>query len=177
MYYGRVWPGGFEGVPVYSNGISGSFTDCLHSTRTPQGNLVLDGYEWQCVELVNRLYLTKGWIKSTWIGDGNQLFYTAPPSLKKQPQGAIGHVAPGDVISFDGPSDAGHAAVIARVQGSYLTIMNQNTEPSAVISHAYLRAGSIEMVGWSGWDVIGVVDAPPAQKGVASSSRRRTKRS
>lgn len=178
VYLGRVWPGGFHAVPVYSNGVSGSFTDCLHSTRTPQGHVVLDGYEWQCVELVNRLYLSKGWIQSTWIGDGNQLFYTAPPTLRRQPQGAIRQVAPGDVISFVGPSDGGHAAVVARVQGSYLTIVNQNTDPSAVISHAFFRDGSIEMVGWSGWEPIGVVDAPCAHnRGAVSPSRRRTDRS
>lgn len=161
-YLGAVWPGGFHAVPVYSNGISGSFTDCLHSTRTPKGHWVVDGYEWQCVELVDRLYLAKGWIGSTWLGNGDQMFYTAPRSLRRQRQGAITRVAPGDVISFNGPAadPDGHAAVIARVRGRFLTIVNQDTGAGAVLSHAWLRRRRIEMVGWAGWSPIGVVDRP-----------------
>lgn len=156
------WPGGFHGVPIYSNGISGSFTDCLHRTRTPGGRVVVDGYEWQCVELVDRLYLAKGWIGSAWLGNGNQLFATAPRGLARQRQGHITYAHPGDVISFDGPpgNGFGHAAVIGRVQGLYLTILNQNTDRASVISHAYLIGGRIVMVGWPGWRPIGVVHAP-----------------
>ncbi len=162
VYLGAVWPGGFRGVRVYSNGVSGSFTDCLHSTRTPSGRVVVDGYAWQCVELVDRLYLSKGWIRSPWLGNGNQLFATAPRFMREQRQGSVNRVWPGDVISFDAPGGrgAGHAAVIARVQGSYLTIVNQNTDRANVLSHAYLRHGRIEMVGWPGWTPIGVVHAP-----------------
>jgi hypothetical protein len=160
-YMGSTWPGGFRGVPVYSNGISGSFTDCLHSTRTPKGRWVVDGYEWQCVELVDRLYLSKGWINSSWLGDGGQLFSTAPGFLHKQAQGSITAVHPGDVISFSAPGGGGgHAAVISEVRGNYLTIVNQNTDYSAMISHAYLEHGSIVMVGWAGWGPIGVIHAP-----------------
>lgn len=160
-FLGPKWPGGFHGVPVYSNGISGSFTDCLHSTRTPQGRIVLDGYRWQCVELVDRLYLAKGWIESTWRGNGNQMFFTAPRKFHRQRQGHISYVHPGDVISFNAPSGGyGHAAVIGRVQGNYLTIVNQNTDRASMLSHAYLRGGRIVMVGWAGWRPIGVVHAP-----------------
>lgn|GEM_PF-6835840 len=161
QYMGSTWPGGFNGVPVYSNGISGSFTDCLHSTKTPSGRYVVDGYEWQCVELVVRLYLTKGWISSTWLGNGDQLFSTAPRGLAKQAQGSISDVHPGDVVTFNAPGGgAGHAAVVSQVQGDYLTIVNQNTDYGAMISHAYLQHGSIEMVGWPGWGPIGVIHAP-----------------
>lgn len=161
-YLTAAWPGGFRGVPVYSNGVSGSFTDCLHSTRTPRGRVVVDGYEWQCVELVDRLYLSKGWIDSAWLGNGDQMYANAPSSLSKQPQGSITHVAAGDVISFDGPgaNTAGHAAVISEVQGDYVTIVNQDVDKANVLSHAYLKGGRIEMVGWAGWTPLGVVDAP-----------------
>src|SRR5437588_7029342 len=33
-------------------------------------NYVWSGDEWQCVEMVNRLYLSKGWTTATWYGDG-----------------------------------------------------------------------------------------------------------
>jgi hypothetical protein len=161
VYLGAVWPGGFRGVPVYSNGVSGSFTSCLHSTRTPLGRVVVDGYEWQCVELVDRLYLSKGWIESAWLGNGDEMYRDAPRGLSRQPQGHITFVHPGDVISFNAPGGgAGHAAVIGRVQGNYLTIVNQNTDRASVLSHAYLRGGRLEMVGWAGWSPIGVVHAP-----------------
>jgi hypothetical protein len=161
VYMRADWPGGFHGVPVFSNGVPGSFTNCLHWTRTPSGMAVVDGYEWQCVELVNRLWIKKGWIHSYWRGNGDQLFATAPRDARKQRQGRIRRVHPGDVISFawkaGGP---GHAAVVARVQGSYLTIANQNTDRANVQSHAWLRSGRIVMVGWPGWRVIGLVHRP-----------------
>lgn len=160
-FLGDRWPGGFRGVPVFSNGTSGSFTACIHWTRTPRGRVVVDGYAWQCVELVDRLYLSKGWIESTWRGNGNQMFYTAPPNLARQRQGHIGYVHPGDVISYDSPGGGyGHAAVVSRVRGSFLTIVNQNTDRANMISHAYLRQGRIEMIGWAGWRPIGVVHHP-----------------
>jgi hypothetical protein len=160
-FLGPRWPGGFRAVPVYSNGVSGSFTDCLHSTRTPEGRVVLDGYRWQCVELVDRLYLAKGWIEATWRGNGNQMYFTAPRKFRRQRQGHISYVHPGDVISFNAPGGGyGHAAVIGRVQGNYLTIVNQNTNRASMLSHAYLRGGRIDMVGWAGWQPIGVVHAP-----------------
>lgn len=160
-FLGRTWPGGFSGVPVFSNGVSGSFHACLHRTRTPKNRVVADGYAWQCVELVDRLYLHKGWIESTWRGNGNQMFYTAPRFLHRQRQGHIHSIRPGDVISFNAPDGRyGHAAVISRIRGNYLTIVNQNTNRSSMISHAHLIRGRIVMVGWAGWRPIGVVHRP-----------------
>ncbi len=160
-FIGRVWPGGFRGVPVFSNGLSGSFTACLHRTRTPRGRIVTDGYAWQCVELVDRLYLSKGWISSAWRGNGNQMFYTAPRYLRRQRQGHITYLHAGDVVSFDSPwGGYGHAAVIAAVRHGYVTIINQNTNRSETISHAYIRRGRLLMIGWRGWRVIGVVHRP-----------------
>lgn len=139
------------------------------NTACPQG--VVDyvdgtpaGYEWQCVELINRLYLKRGWTTWTWQGNGNQLYANAPTYLHKKPQGSILHVHPGDVLSLDSSTSAyGHAAVVdtvtANADGSYtLQLVNQNT-PS-VYSYATLANGYITMWGWSGWHVIGVVHAP-----------------
>src|SRR5215469_13080026 len=104
---GRAWPGGFTGVPVYSNGPdSGYDRGCENSALSPSGKRILTGTEWQCVELVNRLYITKGRITTTWRGNGGRstpnildsMYDLAPKSLRKnkQPQGSISHVSPGD---------------------------------------------------------------------------------
>jgi hypothetical protein len=122
------------------------------------------GYEWQCVELVNRLYLKRGWITSNWHGNGNQLYANAPSGLVKQPQGSITQLRPGDVVSLDNKSTLyGHSAVVdtvtANPAGGYdVVIVNQNT--SNVFSYATLSAGRLTMVGWTGWTIIGVVHAP-----------------
>jgi hypothetical protein len=63
---GSQWLGG-SGVPVYSNGNTCTVTNVYD--KLPNG--LKSGMKWQCVELVNRLYLTKGWISRTWSGNGN----------------------------------------------------------------------------------------------------------
>ncbi|HET7247929.1 MAG TPA: hypothetical protein VFJ07_24185 [Streptosporangiaceae bacterium] len=75
-------------------------------------NGIISGSEWQCVELINRLYITRGWIGATWHGNGgdsspglnDSMFDRAPGSLSKQANGSISHVAPGDVVSINGLS-------------------------------------------------------------------------
>jgi CHAP domain/WD40-like Beta Propeller Repeat len=162
QYLSAAWPGGFAGVPVYSNGSAGYGSNCYNSVTTPSGTSVQSGMEWQCVELVNRLYLAKGWISSTWHGDGDQLYATAPSVglTNEQPQGSITYLAPGDVISFNGPIDGGHAAVVSAVSGSAITLVNQNTSSSDTISTGSLVNGSFTLNGWSGYSAIGVIHAP-----------------
>jgi hypothetical protein len=118
--------------------------------------------EWQCVELVNRLYLTKGWISGTWSGDGDQLFGSAPSVglTNEQKQGSISYLAPGDVISFTGPISGGHAAVVSEVSGAAITLVNQNTAAADTLSTGTLRNGSLVMNGWKGYTPIGVIHAP-----------------
>src|SRR5215469_14069798 len=56
---GSAWLGG-QGVNVKSNGYhQGSGVSC-GGTNHVHG--VTTGSEWQCTELVNRLYVTRGWI-------------------------------------------------------------------------------------------------------------------
>jgi CHAP domain len=123
--------------------------------------------EWQCVELVNRLYITKGWISSTWMGDGDQLYATAASvGLKsEQKQGSISYLAPGDVISFTGPISGGHAAIVSKVAGSAITLVNQNTPSASTLSTATLSRGRLTMFGWAGWKPIGVIHAPVSGHG------------
>jgi len=84
---GTSWLGG-DGVDVRSNGVDqGTAKECSKSLSMVGG--VAAGERWQCVELVNRLYLTRGWISSAWVGDGDQMFANAPRNLAKQVNGEI----------------------------------------------------------------------------------------
>jgi hypothetical protein len=165
QYLSSAWPGGFVGVPVYSNGKPAYSSNCYHHVTTSTGKSVESGMEWQCVELVNRLYLTEGWITSTWTGNGDQLYNNAKAVglTSEQKQGSISYLAPGDVISFSYPSDpslGGHAAVVSQVSGSAITLVNQNTAKKDVLSHATLAGSTLTMQGWVGYKPIGVIHAP-----------------
>src|SRR5579862_8654741 len=161
QYLSSSWPGGFTGVPVYSDG-GGYVSNCYDYVASPGGASIKAGMEWQCVELVNRLYISRGWISSTWWGNGDQLYFNAPGNLSKEAQGSISHLAPGDVISFTGPvsGDGGHAAVVSAVSGSSITLVNQNTSSSNTISTGTLSNGSLIMNGWAGYTPIGAIHAP-----------------
>ena len=110
-------PGG--GVNVFSNGPTheGTGVDCVSvpNDRSSVGN-VLAGYKWQCPELVNRFYLSRGWIHSTWSGDaGLPMWNNTPHSLAKQANGAVSFLGPGDVVIINvyhnGTADGGHAFI------------------------------------------------------------------
>jgi hypothetical protein len=175
QYVSAAWSSQFTGVPVYSNyytsankGINS--TNCTNYVTTPSGKSVPSGYEWQCVELVNRLYLTEGWISARWAGNGSQLYANAPAGLKKEPQNSITYLAPGDVISFSvAGSSAGHAAVVSQVTASdAITFVNQNTPYADRFSSGQLSGGKLTMTGWASKFVpIGAIHAPrlsrPAQ--------------
>jgi len=160
---GSAWLGG-DGVNVYSNG-----ANVGDDAGNDYVNNVLAGEEWQCVELVNRLYLTRDWISQNWYGNGDQLYGYAPSNLTKQPQGEIARLAPGDVISLGdattgtGSDDGGHAAVVNSISGDTVNLVNQNTPD--VYSSATLNNGTLTMDGWAGYYVIGAIDAPGSVPG------------
>src|SRR5207248_10957628 len=89
---------GGSGVNIYSNGSQVSYTPNKPNNTV---NGVVSGEEWQCVELVNRLYLTKGWTTATWSGYGNTLINNVPTGLTKQNNGSISSLNTGDVITLD----------------------------------------------------------------------------
>src|SRR5579859_2812538 len=91
---GSSWLGG-AGVPIYSNGSQISYTPDKPNNTV---NNVVSGEEWQCVELVNRLYLTNGWTTATWQGNGGQLYDNMPSGLTRELNGAITFLNPGDVL-------------------------------------------------------------------------------
>lgn len=91
---------------------------------------------WQCVELVNRLYETKGWINpGTWTGNGADKYRTAPAHLMKEPQGGITRVNPGDVVVFNTNyyPTYGHVAVVDNVIGSNVYLLQQNAQPASKV--------------------------------------------
>lgn len=170
-YLSAAWPG-FTGVPVYSNDDAGfpygthvAPSSCYNYVTTPSGKSVESGLEWQCVELVNRLYITKGWTSATWHGNGNVLYNNANAvglASWKQPQGSITYLAPGDVISF-GSGKYGHAAVVSDVKGSAVTLVNQNTTRSQTVSYGTFANGKFTLNTWKGYTAIGVIHAPVRQ--------------
>jgi hypothetical protein len=101
-----AWLGG-HGVDVKSNGPDQGWGTSCGGTNTVNG--IKTGSEWQCTESVNRLYVTRGWIKATWAGYGglsspgarDSMYDEAPGALSKQPNGSISYVGPGDVVSIN----------------------------------------------------------------------------
>lgn len=177
---GSAWLAG-HGVSVKSNGSDqGSGASC-GGTNKVDG--IKTGSEWQCVELVNRLYVTKGWIKATWPGNGGRsspgardsMYDEAPGSLSKQANGSISYVGPGDVVSINvydnGVFQAdGHVLVVnasGRITGGSVPLVSQNGGDSTdaiVTSSASLSGDTLTIPSSGNWSysVIGVVHAPTA---------------
>jgi hypothetical protein len=169
LLYGYGWLDG-KGVDVESNAPhEGSGTSC---GGTSYVNGVLAGSQWQCVELVNRLYLTRGWIRATWYGNGNTLYGQNATNVgltNQELQGHISHIAPGDVLSLNVPNGhggftpAGHTEVISTVTttsgGGYSAkTVSQNYGP--VYDGVTLSNGTATMA--SKMSVVGVIHAPTA---------------
>ena len=115
---GSSWLDG-QGVDVRSNGPNTGGTSCRPYTENLSQNPPQWGSGWQCTELVNRLYMTRGWITKTWSGNAYQLYGTAPANLAKEPQGSITHLAAGDVVVFGTNYTAlGHSGVVGTTDGS-----------------------------------------------------------
>lgn len=167
-----VIPG--TGVDAYSNGPSdeGTAADCSSSSSTVNG--ITAGEEWQCVEFINRLYITNGWIDSNWLGSAGPTFYdNAPSNLSKQSNGSVSYLGPGDIViinvSDNGVADGGHALVVndsGDVTSGTVNLVSQNSgyEGSTLpVVPGTLSNGSVT-VGGSGsgftYTTIGVVHVP-----------------
>jgi hypothetical protein len=138
------------------------------------------GSQWQCTELVNRLYLTRGWISARWPGNGGRsapgtrdsLYDEAPASLAKELNGSISYVAPGDVVSvnvYHGSAfqSDGYVLIVSTVAGASITLISQNGGvpcSATVTTRATLSGGTLTIPDLGTWSysVIGVVHAPIA---------------
>lgn len=148
---------------------------CVPVTGASGGQGCSAGYvwaddKWTCTELVNRLYLTKGWITANWKGNGGGsqgLIYYLPISLTDQLNDHISYVNPGDVITLN-DGGLGHAAIINTIDSnSTLHIVNQNTTSSNLYSTASLQNGTSLSGGnahynssWFGYTVQAIVHHP-----------------
>src|SRR5262249_7418929 len=146
---------GGAGVNVCTAGDdSSNYVDNVSGTST------LSGWKWECVELVNRLYLSKGWTTANWSGNGNSLINNVPSGLTAENNGSISYVNTGDVITLSGYT-YGHAAIVSSISGSTLTIISQNASLSSTAS---ITSGSLaganapfSMSGWSGYSVQSII--------------------
>lgn len=162
---GSDWLNG-SGASVYSNGSSaGNSSGVTNYVTTPSGASVPSGEKWQCVELVNRLYLQNGWITSRWTGNGGQMYDKAPIHLSKEPNGSITNLQPGDVVVLQGGEGGfGHVSIVSSVSGTLVNTVNQNTK--SVFISLTLNGGTLTG-GLSGYTIKGVVHRPGS---VAASS-------
>lgn len=143
------------------------------------------------MELINRLYITRGWIGATWHGNGgdsapgkhDSIFDLAPGSLSKQANGSISYVAPGDVVSINvfhngGFEADGHVLIVnsaGTVTGGGVALVSQNAGSAAspiVNSSATLSGGTLTIPSSGGWSysVIGVVHAPATPLAIETTS-------
>lgn len=168
---GSSWLSG-NGVDIYSNGSSAANdqgASCVVMAGAPgdshctQGH-VYGGELYQCVEMINRLYMTRGWTSGTWWGDGNTIKNNLPTGLTFEANGAITYLNPGDVITLD-DGGSGHAGVISSISGTTVNIANQNTGnvwSSATLSNSNK---TLTMSGWAGYTIQGVVHHPSGSGG------------
>jgi hypothetical protein len=160
---GSSWLQG-SGVNVCNHPGDGSHY-CLAISGDPVGQNCGSGYvwsgdKWECVEMVNRLYLTLRWTNATWVGNGNTLINNVPTGLTAQNNGALSYINAGDVITLD-DGGLGHAGIINNNSGTTYNIINQNAQlnSSAYISSGTLAGGnaSLSMNAWAGYHVQAVI--------------------
>jgi hypothetical protein len=159
---GPAWLGGL-GVDIRSNGpYTTTGISCRKYITDLNGKVPQWGLGWQCVELVNRLYLSRGWTTSTWTGNGGEMYDTAPSSLAKEPQGSIRGLSLGDVVVLgsDPPSGVGHAAVVGAISGQDIKLFSQNTLPTPTWTATFSNGTLTVPRLIPAMQVTGVVHAP-----------------
>ena len=177
---GSSWLNG-GGVNVCSAD-EGSVNVCVPVSGAPASSYcsagnVWSGTQWQCVEFINRLYLTKGWTTTTWYGNADTLINDVSnhPGLSTQSDGSISYLNPGDVVTATVAGGDGHAWAISAI-GSSITLISQNTDNQTdATTSAHIASGTslsasnadIDFTGWAGYEAQAVVHH---QSGSTSSS-------
>ncbi len=131
----------WDGTTAYSNGVNtGTAASCLGGGQY--------GWEYQCVELVMRHFLSK-W-SLNWDGDATDLLDNAPlGKVDVYSDGDAAHPpVPGDMIVFGG-GEMGHVALVTEVTGTEVTIIEQNVPSS--FERKLQRSGGHVDLGWDGW--------------------------
>ena len=137
---GSGWLDG-HGVNVYSDGGDGA-----------------DGY-YQCVELINRLITTLHWSPVIW-GNANKIYYNASTAyFNKYANGSGYRPVVGDIVVWGGgEGNLGHVAVVDAINGSLLTVVEQNASPSGYNTYAISSSGYIAKTSY-GYYVEGYLHA------------------
>ncbi len=109
--------GSYKGVNAYSNG----------NTHGVNGPYKEYGYQFQCVEYVNRFYVKAlGWKNMRGSGDGGNYFgNAASKGLEANPNNGSISPQPDDLLTFSG-GGYGHVAIITEVGDDYVNIIEQN---------------------------------------------------
>jgi len=158
---GSDWLGG-QGVAVYSNG--------THSDSGIRNNYngVYVGTKWQCVELAQRLYTARGWHSSAFpVGQAKQIYDVASSMGMEPHANGSGYIPrPGDMIVSDAvpTNSAGHVAIVDRVSGSTVYVVEQNVGEPQTGRGTYNLQGST--LTRTGFPVRGVVHDPDNRLGV-----------
>jgi hypothetical protein len=134
------------------------------------------GTEWQCVELVYRLYRAKGRINTTCHGNGDQMWREAPDGLRGVLQYYLAYLTPGDVVSIEvqptpvkgvqQPEEpGGHVLIVSAASGSKITFVSQNggrNTMATVTTSGMLSGGTLTVAAGGSWTypVDGVVHGP-----------------
>lgn len=121
---GKSWLGG-GGVDVKSNGPT-------YLSPEPAGPY---GYRYQCVELVNRLVVSKGWSGLIW-GNAADFFGNAAAQSFDKHRSGDGYIpVPGDIMVWRGGLKGwGHVGVVRDVSGGFVNFVEQNGSPTGQVA-------------------------------------------
>jgi hypothetical protein len=167
-YPGAGWLQG-AGVDICGTGGGGK-----NYVDNKNGDPTQTGAKWQCVEMINRLYLLRGWTVAFWRGNGDTLAKNIPPGLSKQDNGHISYINPGDIITLDGPN-GGHAAVVNSVTATTINLISQNARE--INSTASIQSGLssdenilLRMDGWRNYSIQSIIHRPGGTNKSASDT-------
>lgn len=154
------WASG-NGVDVRSNGPNQlTANSCRNDIRNLSANPPQWGLGWQCVELAQRLYVTKGWADGLFLGVGKaaDLFDHADAlgfSRVFQGQVRLEDIRPGDmVVSHE--YTYGHVALVDYVEGNMVHVVEQNGMSDGRAIYQF-NDGSLSR---SGMVISGIVHSP-----------------
>lgn len=151
--YGTIIKRGssWNGVDVYSNG-GDIHNGCINNKNY--------GYEFQCVELIQRFYSQQWNYQRIWNTDAQGMITNHPVGIIENYNNSQDQQAAptwGDVLVFRG-GEAGHVGIVSHINGDKIYFLEQNysktgmgqvtfTVDNGIINIAP-RFGSAEIIGW-----------------------------
>lgn len=167
---GSSWAGGF-GVDSRSNGAyEGTTTSCGGFVTDLNANPPQYGEGWQCVELAQRMYNTRGWYSGLFAGVSyaSQIYTSAAQNgWTTMANGSItlGNIVPGDMLVTN-EGTAGHVMLVDSISGNTIKVVDQNAgdggRDTVTFSNGSLSDGS--------YSFSGVVHSPKNTLGALNTS-------